>query len=96
MKTERFAFKSCCGTTSVAIKISSPLSKDFLPFLVDNGFTEAKHFTAAGILYIENTTMVVTGSFGSDTLQIKCKKGDKCEENVNNFEQLLTKMDDTT
>lgn len=89
MAVERFLVKACCGSTSVSFKIGSPLSKDFLPLLVGNGFTEAKHFTAAGLLYVENESLVVTGSFGQTLLQIKCKKA--CEDSINSFEQLLTK-----
>jgi hypothetical protein len=89
MKVERFLVKACCGSTSVTFKIGSPVSKDFLPLLVGNGFIESKHFTAAGLLYVENESLVVTGSFGQSILQIKCKK--TCEESINNFEQLLIK-----
>lgn len=88
MKVERFLSKACCGTTAVSLKVDCSISKDFLPLLVGNGFTEAKHFTAAGLLYVENESMVVTGSFGQRLLQIKCKKA--CEESINSFEKLLS------
>lgn len=89
VSVERFLVKACCGSTSVNFKISSPISKDFLPLLVGNGFTEAKHFTTAGLLYVENESLVITGSFGQTLLQIKCKKA--CEDSINSLEQLLIK-----
>lgn len=92
MKVEKFKIKACCGTFTVSLKIGAPLSKDFLPSFVGGGFTEAKHFTKAGILYIENEGIIVTGSFGSDFLQIKCRKGD-CDKFINSFEELLKQLE---
>jgi hypothetical protein len=85
---ERYKTKGCCGTTSLSVKIDQTLSKDFLPLLREAGFTEAQHFTKAGLLYVENEYMVISGSFGQTLLQIKCKKA--CDDSLNDFEKLLT------
>lgn len=91
MKIERFAVQACCGKTAISLKLSVPVSKDFIPLLVGKGYTEAVHFTKAGMLYIENANLIATGIFGSDSLQIKCKINN-CAEFINAFEELLTNM----
>jgi hypothetical protein len=91
MKVERFAVQTCCGKTAISLKLSSPLSKDFLPYLVRNGYVEAKHFTKSGMLYVENINLIATGIFGSDNLQIKCKVNN-CDNFLKDFEVLLTNM----
>lgn len=93
MKIEKFAVQSCCGTASVAFKLDTPISKAFLPLLVDKGYTAPSHFTKAGILYVENEGLIATGAFGSDILQIKCRIAkDKCEKFINTFEEILIAM----
>lgn len=91
MKIERFITQACCGKTSVSLKIDKPVSKDFLPLLVSNGFSESTNFTKSGILYVENNDIIATGAFGTDRIQVKCKKSD-CQENLNNFESLLQQL----
>lgn len=91
MKAERYDIKACCGKTSIIFKIDQPLSKIHLAQLVSLGFTEFPHFTTAGILYADNSDLIVTGPFGSDRLQVKCKKSD-CSQKVNDFEGLLAQL----
>ncbi len=88
MKVEKFAVQSCCGKTAVTIKVGAQVSKDFIPLLVGNGYTEVKQFTASGMLYVENMNLIVSGVFGADNLQIKCKVRD-CEPFTNEFIELL-------
>jgi len=59
--------------------------------LVNLGFKEALHFTKAGILYVDNNELIVTGPIGSDRLQVKCKISD-CTQKVNDFEVLLQQL----
>jgi len=92
MKVEKFVVKACCGKTSTAFRINKTLSKDFLALLVTKGFTELKHFTAAGILFVENQTLQINGPFGTDILNIRCKVSD-CNKFINDFETLLTSME---
>lgn len=92
MKIERLTVKSCCGKTAVAFKLDSPISKDILPLLIGKGFIEGKHFTAAGMLYVENAALIASGNFGSNILHIKCKVND-CIKFINDFEELLTAVE---
>ena len=94
MKIEKFINKTncaVCGKTSISFKLEMPLSKTFLPYFVSMGFQESKHFTNSGIFYVENVGLVATGMFGGNTLQAKCKTDD-CQNYLNNFEELLTRM----
>jgi hypothetical protein len=91
MKIERFTIQSCCGKTSLILKIDRPIDMKLLSFLVANGFSELNHFTKAGILYADSSELIVTGPIGSDRLQIKCKKVD-CTQLLNNFEALLQQL----
>jgi hypothetical protein len=88
MKFEKFAVYACCGTTAVSFKLGVPTTPDFLAYLVSNGYVESSHFTKAGILYVENDGIIITGALGSDFLQTKCKKGD-CQKYISVFEELL-------
>jgi len=91
MKVERFTVQACCGRTSLIFKTDQPLTKTILDQLVSMGFKEAVHFTKAGILWVDNMDLIVTGPLGSNKLQVKCKKAD-CSQNLNEFEDLLLKI----
>lgn len=91
MKVERFTVQACCGKTSLIFRTDQPLSKIHLESLVKLGFQEAEHFTKAGILYVDNSDLIITGPFGSDRLQVKCKKLD-CQQKINDFETLLLQL----
>jgi len=91
MKAEKHTVKACCGKTSIIFKIDEPLNKKHLESLVRLGFTEHPHFTKAGILYADNMDLIVTGPFGSDRLQLKCKNA-SCNQKVNDFEVLLAQI----
>jgi hypothetical protein len=91
MKVERFTVKSCCGAKSIIFKTDSPIDKKLLETLVSLGFKELAHFTAVGILYADNLDFIVTGPFGSNRLQVKCKKKD-CDQKLNDFERLLQQL----
>ena len=92
MKVEKFVVKACCGKTSTYFKINAPINKTILDSLVSSGFTESEHFTKAGLLYINSPYLVVTGSFGSNRLQVKCRTTN-CSEKVDEFESLLSKLE---
>jgi hypothetical protein len=91
MKVERFTIKACCGKTSLIFKTDQPLTKEHLVALVKLGFVAAEHFSKAGILYADNQDLIVTGPFGSDKLQVKCKITD-CAQKINDFEVLLQQI----
>ncbi len=94
MKIERIlAPTTCskCGGVNLLLKVSVSVSKDFLSLFVKNGFRELRHFTIAGILYVENENLTIHGPFGSDKLTVKCKKSD-CPEILNKLEELLQQL----
>ena len=91
MKVERFHIQACCGRTAIIFKTDQPLSKDHLAKLIAAGYTEAPHFTKAGILYADNPDFILTGPLGSDRLTVKCKKAE-CNQKLNDLEGLLQQM----
>lgn len=91
MKIKRFNIKACCGRTSIIFQTDQPLTKEHLATLVTWGFVEAPHFTKSGILYADNLDFIVTGPFGSNRLQVKCKHAE-CSDKINNFEVLLQQL----
>jgi hypothetical protein len=91
MKIERFTVQACCGRKSLIFKTDRPIALSDIEGLVKLGFTEAGSFTKAGILYVDNQDLIVTGPIGSNRLQVKCKILD-CSEKVNDFEVLLQQL----
>jgi hypothetical protein len=91
MKIRRFTIKACCGGISIIYKTDQSLTKEHLAALVGLGFIETEQFTKAGILYVDNSDFIVTGPFGSDRLQVKCKHAE-CTDKLNNFEELLQQL----
>lgn len=91
MKVERFTTQACCGRTSQIFKTDRPITSGDIESLKKLGFIEATHFTKAGILYVDNPDLIVTGPIGSDRLQVKCKIQD-CVKKVNDFEVLLQQL----
>jgi hypothetical protein len=90
MKVERFLIQACCNKKQTVFKLDRPLEKSVLEVLKSNGFTEAEHFTKAGMLYADNPDLIVSGPFGGDRINVKCKKPD-CDQILNNFEALLSR-----
>jgi hypothetical protein len=91
MKVERFTVTACCGRTSIIYKTDQPLVKTHVDNLVRLGFVEHAHFTKAGIIYADNMDFIVTGPFGSDRLQVKCKTAG-CEKKLNDLEVILQQL----
>lgn len=91
MKVSRIPTQSTCKLCggSIAFKLDRSLTKDIIAIFISNGFKEYPHFTKAGILYVENEGIMAQGTFGSTTIQTKCKKKD-CDNFLNDFEHLLT------
>jgi hypothetical protein len=88
MKVEKFVIVACCGRKQISFKLDRPVDQALLEVLKSNGFTEAAHFTQAGLLYADNPDLIVTGPFGADKINAKCKKAD-CDQILNDFEALL-------
>lgn len=92
MKITRHTIQACCGGVSIIFKADRPLMRGHLDKLVSLGFIEAKHFSAAGILYVDNEELILKGPFGSDRLQVQCKIAN-CEEKLNDLEALLQHLE---
>ncbi len=90
MKVERFLIQACCNKKQIVFRIDRPVDKALLEVLKSNGFKEAEHFTKAGMLYADSPELIVTGPFGNDRLNVKCKKPD-CDQILNDFEALLVR-----
>jgi hypothetical protein len=88
MLIEKFAVKGCCGKTSFLFKIDYTISDSLLNILKNSGYMESPVLTKSGILYVDNSEVILTGAFGSNTLQVKCKKIN-CEEIVSKLEIFL-------
>lgn len=88
MKVERLVVQACCGRKNFVFKIDRPIDSALLEVLKSNGFTEAPHFTKAGMLYADNPDLIVSGPMGMDRVNVKCKKKD-CDQILNDFEALL-------
>jgi hypothetical protein len=92
IKVERFIIPACCGQITTVFRIDRPITQSLLNKLIEHGFKEQSHFTKAGILYADNKALILTGPFGSDRLQIRCKIKD-CEQKLNEFEEVLLKLE---
>jgi hypothetical protein len=92
MKIEKYTIQACCGRTSVIFKTDQPLNTTHILELCKIGYTEHKHFTKAGILYVDNSDFILTGPLGSDRLQVKCKMLN-CDSKLIELEQVLLKLE---
>ena len=90
MKVERLLVQGCCNKKQLVFKLDQPLMQAVLDVLKSNGYTEYENFTKAGMLYADNPDLIVSGPFGGDRLNVKCKKID-CDQFLNEFEALLSR-----
>lgn len=88
MQVEKLVVQACCGRKQISFKLDRPVDQALLQVLKSNGFTEQPNFAIAGILYVDNSDLIVSGPFGADRLNAKCKKAD-CDQILNDFEALL-------
>jgi hypothetical protein len=92
LKSERFTITGCCGRKSIIFKVDRPITLELLTFLVSNGYKESAHFTKQGMIYVNNSYLIVTGTIGTNRLQAKCQKDD-CDKILTDFEDMLTNME---
>lgn len=90
-KLKKFLLKSCCGSTTVAYTIGKPLTEEFADNLVENFFELDDTFKKAGLLYAKDEEFIVTGPFGSNRIQVKCRKKN-CHSNLIKLETLLESL----
>lgn len=91
MKVERFLIQACCNKKQIVFKLDRPLDKALLDVLKSSaGFTEHENFTKAGMLYADNPDLIISGPFGGDRINVRCKKTD-CDQILKDFEALLVR-----
>ena len=88
MDVSRHTEQACCGRVVTIFKLSQPIDHDLIAQLVGVGFKELTHFTAAGMLYVENSDFILTGRIGSNKLQSKCRK-ELCDNLTDSLEKVL-------
>jgi hypothetical protein len=93
VKIEKIVMNGCCSKKQIVFKLDRPIQRDFLDFLIGNGFIEQTQYTAVGMIYLTNQTLIVSGPIGADRISVKCKKGDCEGEILNDFENLITQME---
>lgn len=69
------------------LKLEGSISKELINYL-SKYFTELKHFTTAGIMYMQSKELILTGPIGSDSIQVQCRVKD-CVESYQQLENLL-------
>jgi hypothetical protein len=90
MKVERIVIQACCNKKQIVFRLDRPLDQSFIDVLKSNGFTVNDNFTKAGMLYADNPDLIVSGPFGNNKINAKCKNAD-CEQKLNDFEALLNR-----
>lgn len=94
MKVERLVVQSCCNRKAIMFKLDRPIDMKLLEYLVSKGYTEDTKFTKAGLLYVNNPDLIVTGAFGSDKLQTRCNlKELECPPVIDRLEGILLQME---
>ncbi len=88
MKIQIFDIKSCCAGSATLLKADKPFLKDMVKKFEDLGFVASETFLKSGILHLNNEELFLMGSFGSNSLQIKCKKK-SCKEFLPALEDLF-------
>lgn len=83
--------KTCCGRTNTIFRIRRTVDVALISFFISKGFKESVKFTNANILYVESDHLIITGSFGSNKLQISCKKK-SCENEIASVENDLNNL----
>lgn len=83
--------KSCCGKSQKIWKLSIPLKKEFLETFQKAGFTYLTSFLDAGMLYIQDSSLIVSGVFGLNELRLKCKNKN-CENSIDKLEQIILQL----
>lgn len=72
-------------------ELNFPLDIKHLQIFLDNGFISNKNYEKNGILYIEQDIIIAIGPYGSNRLQIKCKKT-PCDDGMALLEKILNNM----
>jgi hypothetical protein len=80
-----------CGKTQEIWELSFSLDIKHLQVFIDNNFISNKSYEKNGILYVEQDAILAIGPYGSNRLQIKCKKT-PCDEGMDLLESILKSL----
>jgi hypothetical protein len=87
---------ACCGNAVggvVHLILDRPVSMELLSRILATGqYAAVDYQTKAGILYVESKVLVVSGPFGRDRLQIRCKLGNARVEECNRHIATITEL----
>ena len=64
---------------------------DWIPAIlaVDN---TSPFLIKSGVLYVENDKMIITGSLSSNSLQLKCKGSNNCDNEMSSLEKYFSDL----
>lgn len=82
---------ACCGKSTITYGLSFSILKEQAPSFEQAGFYVSNTYLNVGMLYAENNYLVVTGSFGSNRIVLKCKVKN-CETMTSTFEDVITTL----
>ena len=83
--------QACCGKSTITYNLNFSIMKNHAPSFIEGGFYLSSTFFDVGMLYVENNFLIVTGSFGSNRLVLKCKIKN-CETMTSTFEDVITDL----
>ena len=90
-KIEKTEIKACCGKTQLNFKVNFSCSKDHIDSFVKEGFILAKGFFDAGILYVEDSNLIIICTFGSNNFNLKCKSK-ACPDSIVKAENIILNL----
>lgn len=88
MNVNRIPVKSCCGKTSIVFEIDQPITKELIG-LLGNSYKELQHFTRSGLMHLENSDIIMTGTIGQNRITIQSRKKGDVSVAINNLEDTL-------
>ena len=83
-------FKACCGSKVVLLNLDKPVRKSQLYLFKEAGYLCPTNFENAGVFYVQQKTLIATGSMGGTKLNLRCS-GPDCDKQISMFEELLEK-----
>jgi hypothetical protein len=91
VKVTKFEIEACCGKTKIVFRVSSPILPWVIAKLVSLGFKEHTDYSKRGILYVDNSDLILISPIGSSRIDIKCKNFD-CKNKVSELEELISRL----
>ena len=88
---EKREIKACCGKKQLIIKINIAFDKEHLSIFKQSGFPFLSQYFDAGMIYIEDSGLIATGTLGSNELRIKCKN-QTCQKSISKLERIIAQF----